>query len=108
MSEEKSFLSTLKEYRKEIIVGFLIILLLVFMIQNSHDVDFNLIVTDMDIPLIVLILGFSSLGAIIVGVYWYINNRDKKREKKELEKEVDSLKERITQLEKSDHGTRPS
>ncbi len=87
-NKEESFLSKANRYRKEIFVGILIIILLIFMIQNSHDVDFNLVFTDMDVPLIVLILGFAALGAAIVGVYWILSNRDKKRTIKDLNRKV--------------------
>ncbi len=92
MSEE-SFLSKANKYRKEIIVGLLIILLIVFMVQNNQDVTFHLVFTDMQVPLIVLILGFAALGASIVGVYWMLSVRDKNRTIKDLTREVVQLKE---------------
>lgn len=94
-NKEESFLSKANRYRKEILVGILIIILLIFMIQNSHDVDFNLVFTDMDVPLIVLILGFAGLGAAIVGVYWLLANRDKKRTIKDLNRKVLDLEAKL-------------
>ena len=86
---EKSFLQKVKHYRKEIFVVFMAIILVIFMVQNSEDVDFDLVVTDMEVPLIVLILGFTALGAGTVGIYWFLSNRDKKRTIKEMAKELE-------------------
>ena len=99
MEEEKSLGQKIVHYRREIIIGLLIILLIAFMVDNSHDVDFNLVFTDMSVPLIVLILGFACLGAMIVGLYWFIGSRDNKRDRKLLQKENKQLREKIAQLE---------
>jgi len=93
MSEE-SFISQMRKYRKEILVGLAILILLIFMVQNAHDVKFYLVFTDMSVPLIVLILGFTALGALTVGIYWMISNRDKKRDIKELKQKINDLESR--------------
>ena len=93
--EEKSFLEKVKHYRKEIFVGIIAIILIIFMIKNSHEVNFHLVFTKMDIPLIVLILGFTALGAGTVGIYWLISNRDKKRTIKNMAEEIAKKDEEI-------------
>lgn len=100
MAQEESFLSKMNKYRKEIITGLLIILLIVFMVQNSHDVDFYLVFTDMHVPLIVLILAFAALGASIVGVYWMMSSRDKKRTIKEMGSQIGSLEKMMEEWKK--------
>lgn len=100
MAQEESFLSKMNKYRKEIVTSLLIILLIIFMVQNSHDVDFNLIFTDMQVPLIVLILAFAALGAAIVGVYWVLSSRDKKRTIKEMGNQIGSLEKMMAEWKK--------
>jgi len=100
MTEKKgNFVDTLKKYRKELIIGVMLILLVVFMIQNKHDVDFNLVFTDMQVPLIVIILFFSGLGAAIVGVYWIMASRDKKRTIKDMSTKIGSLEKIIQEAQ---------
>ncbi len=103
---EESFLSKVNKYRKEIIVGLLVILLIVFMVQNNQDVTFHLVFTDMQVPLIVLILGFAALGAAIVGVYWMLSVRDKNRTIKDLSKEILQMKEFAETQKELDKATK--
>lgn len=91
MSEDRSFLENLAHYRKEIFMGIMIILLILFMVMNSQKVEFSMVFFKTEVPLIVLILLFSGIGAATIGIYWYLSNRDKKTTIKGLHKQIEKL-----------------
>ncbi len=91
MSKERSFIENLAHYRKEIFIGIMVILVILFMVMNSQKVEFSMVFFKTEVPLIILILLFSGIGALTVGIYWYLSNRDKKVLITELKKQIDKL-----------------
>lgn len=87
--KEPSFFA---ENKKLIIVAGIVIVMLVFIFQNMHDVRFWLLFIPVTMPMVVLILLFFSIGASAVWVYSYFN-------KKELKKKIRTLEAQIKKLE---------
>lgn len=81
-------------YRKEIGVGILLIITALFMIQNSQTVKFWFFST-MKVKLIFILLLFFLLGALTVWIYHFVNSRDKKKEIKRLNSQMNDLKEEV-------------
>lgn len=81
--KEASFWS---QYKKEIIIGVIGLLLLIFIVQNSHEVEFNMIFTSSKISLIVLILFFFALGMLTAGIYGHFKRKELKKKIKELQR----------------------
>jgi uncharacterized integral membrane protein len=82
----------LKEYKKEIVIGVIIILMLIFIFQNMDETIFTLFWVKMRFPLVILILMFFSIGAISVWVYSYFHKKELKRKIRTLEAELKKLK----------------
>ncbi len=83
---------------KTYLVFVLGILALVFLIQNSNDVEFQLIFWKIDkIPLILLLLLFFAFGAIISWVLIMRKVNVKKKIIRKLEKEIEILKKEAKQ-----------
>jgi uncharacterized integral membrane protein len=89
-AQKTSFLDKVKKYRKEILVGLLGLLVLIFLVKNMDDVEFDLVFFKTDMPLIFLLLFFAAAGAGTVAIYWRMDNKDKKFRIRELEKELDN------------------
>lgn len=89
--KDQNFLGWLRRNRKEVVVGMLILLAIVFLVKNSDPVEFDLIFWKVEAPLIVLLLLFALLGAGIVGIYWVLSNREKKHLIRALKREVEKL-----------------
>jgi uncharacterized integral membrane protein len=81
--KEESFLS---KYKKELIIGIIALILLIFIVQNSGEVNFNVVVTSFNVSLIVLILFFFALGMLTAGVFGHFRRKELKKKIKELEK----------------------
>jgi uncharacterized integral membrane protein len=75
-----------QKYKKEIIIGCIAMILLVFIVQNSGEVEFWLVVTPVKVSLIILILFFYALGILTAGVYGHYRRKELKKKIKELEK----------------------
>lgn len=99
--EERNFGQKLWHYRKEILIGILLILAIIFLVKNSDSVEFNMIFWTADVPLIILLLGWGSLGALIVGIYWLIGNREKKRDIRDLKKRIRELEHELMMAKKN-------
>jgi uncharacterized integral membrane protein len=84
----------IKKYRKEIWVGFLVIVALLFLIWNSDDVTFHLVFFKLEAPLILLLGLFAAIGAGIVAIYWRFSHMEQKFKIKELQKEIEGLKQK--------------
>jgi uncharacterized integral membrane protein len=80
--KEPNFFS---ENKKLITIGVIIILMLVFIFENMHEVGFWLLVFPVRLPMVIVILLFFSIGAISVWVYSYIHKKELKRKVKALE-----------------------
>lgn len=83
----------------------LVILVAIFSILNINAVDINFLVTQVRVPLVLIILISVAVGAIINFTFGFSknlkNNRDIKKLKKEIEvvaKENNDLKNDIAQL----------
>lgn len=81
----------LKEYKKEIIIGIIIILMLIFIFQNMEQTEFTLFFVKMHFPLVILILMFFAIGAISVWVYSYFHKKELKRTIRTLEAKLKKL-----------------
>jgi uncharacterized integral membrane protein len=80
--KEPSFFS---ENKKLITIGVIIILMLIFIFENMHEVGFWLLVFPVRLPMVIVILLFFSIGAISVWVYSYFHKKELKRKIKALE-----------------------
>jgi uncharacterized integral membrane protein len=94
MTQQKKsgFVEFVKKYRKEILIGIIGVIALLFLIKNADEVTFDLVFFKTDMPLIFLLLLFAAIGAGIVALYWRMNHKDMKYKIKELQKELDDLK----------------
>jgi uncharacterized integral membrane protein len=94
MTQQKKsgFVEFVKKYRKEILIGIIGVIALLFLIKNADEVTFDLVFFKTDMPLIFLLLLFSAIGAGIVALHWRMNHKDMKYKIKELQKELDDLK----------------
>lgn len=87
--KEPNFFS---ENKKLIYTGIIIILMLVFIFENLEPVEFWLLFVGIELPMVIVILLFFSIGAISVWVYSYFT-------KKELRKKIKSLETRLKKYE---------
>lgn len=87
--KEPSFFA---ENKKLIAIGVIIILMLIFIFENMHEVGFWLLVFPVRLPMVVVILLFFSIGAISVWVYSYFH-------KKELTRKIKALETRLKKYE---------
>jgi putative membrane protein len=92
---DNNTLKFIKQYRKEILIGILMLLVIIFLVQNSDDVEFSLVFWKMDVPLILLLVIWLLIGAVITGVYFFVSNKEMRKEIKRLKKEVDQKEEKI-------------
>lgn len=88
------------QYKREIVVALLVILIVVFLYQNSEKVDFKLIFWTLHIPLIVLVLSFFALGALIAWGYNFFKSQEGKRELKRLKAELENIMKETKTLNK--------
>jgi uncharacterized integral membrane protein len=92
--------------QKGLIISLVIaILLVVFALQNAEEVIIKFFGWEKPIPVVLLIL-VSALIGMIVSVVLSISNTSKlKQEKKDLEKRISELEERLpSETENSDEG----
>lgn len=89
IEKEPSFFS---ENKKLIYTGLIVVLMLVFIFQNLHEVGFWLLVFPIQLPMVIIILMFFSIGAIWVWVTSYFA-------KKELRKKIKALETRLKKYE---------
>lgn len=87
--KEPNFFS---ENKKLITVALIIILMLIFIFENMHEVSFWLLVFPVRLPMVIVILLFFSIGAISVWVYSYFH-------KKELRKKIKLLETKLKKYE---------
>ncbi len=80
--KEPNFFS---ENKKLIAIGVVVILMLVFIFENMHEVGFWLLVFPVHLPMVIVILLFFSIGAISVWIYSYFHKKELKRKIKALE-----------------------
>src|SRR6478735_1074725 len=81
-----------KENKKLVYTGIIIFLMLIFIFENMHEVQFWLLVLPIGMPMVIVILLFFSIGAISVWVYSYFV-------KKELRRKIKSLETRLKKYE---------
>lgn len=86
ITEQKQEPSFWSKYKKEIIIGVIALILLVFIVQNSGEVPFRVIFVTFNVSLIILILFFFALGILTAGVYGHFRRKELKKKIKELEK----------------------
>ncbi len=84
----ENFKKFIVEYRKELLVGLVVLFAIIFMVLNYQAVEFWFFGT-MHVPLILLLLLFLIIGGLAVGVYYYIKNRDQRAEIKFLKKQLE-------------------
>lgn len=89
IEKEPSFFS---ENKKLVYTGIIIILMLVFIFENLHEVGFWLLVVPIKLPMVIIIITFFSIGAISVWIYSYFS-------KKELKKKIRALEGRLKKYE---------
>ncbi|MBX7095577.1 MAG: LapA family protein [Flavobacteriales bacterium] len=100
MSQEKEQ-SFVVKYKKELLIGLIAVLMLTFIVRNSHQVDFYLVFFKVKISVIFLIALFYALGMITVWLRFHFLNKDKDKKFKQME-------ERLKELEKQLPPTPPS
>ena len=83
----------MKNQAKLIFSILVLIIITVFAIQNTNNVQLDLIFVEFQTPLVLIIL-FSLLIGVIVGMIGTaVNNSSKRQEIKDLKKQVDKEKE---------------
>jgi uncharacterized integral membrane protein len=87
--KEPNFFS---ENKKLIYTALVVILMLVFIFENLEPVKFWLLFVGIELPMVIVILLFFSIGAIWVWVYSYFT-------KKELKRKIKSLESRLKKYE---------
>jgi len=89
--KEPNFFS---ENKKLIVAGLVIILMLLFIFMNKHDVEFWLFFK-VKMPMVIVILMFFSIGAIGAWVFAHFGKKELKRKLKAAEKRLKQLGEKI-------------
>jgi len=79
------------KYRKEIVIGLIALFAFLFLVFNYQKVEFWFF-GKMHVPLIILLLIFSLIGALITGIYFWVGRRDNRKEIKALKAENEVLK----------------
>lgn len=94
MDEYKSFWQELSLQQKAgyIITGLVVLLLIIFIVQNLHDSPIHFLVFDIHLPLSLIIIGCVGVGFCLS---WLLSFRKIFR----LKKEVKALNEKINQDE---------
>lgn len=82
------------ENKKLIVTGIVIIIMLLFIFMNLDPVKFW-ILFEVEMPMVVVILMFFSIGAITAWVYAYFNKKELKRKLKAAEKRLKQLGESL-------------
>lgn len=85
----------LAENKKLIVAVIVIILMLVFIFRNMHDVTFYPIFFKVEMPMVVVILTFFGIGAISVWIYSHFGKKELKRKLREAEKKLKQLGEKL-------------
>ncbi|HYG52297.1 MAG TPA: LapA family protein [Flavobacteriales bacterium] len=80
------------ENKKLIYTAIVIVLMLVFIFENLHEVGFWLLVFPVHLPMVIVILLFFSIGAVWVWITSYFA-------KKELRKKIKNLESRLKKYE---------
>jgi uncharacterized integral membrane protein len=80
------------KYKKELLIGFIAVLSITFIAQNSAPVDFWLVFFKINASLIFLLVLFFLLGASLVWVKYYFTLKEKNKKIKELEEELKNYK----------------
>lgn len=88
-TEKRSFanraVAFINTYRKEILVGLILLIAILFLVKNADEVEFDLVFFKIDAPLVFLLLLFGGIGAGIVALYWRMSQKDLKYRIRELE-----------------------
>lgn len=92
MSQQKEE-SFLIKYRKEILIGIIAILMLVFIVQNSEEIEFQMIFVRLNISLIFLIALFFALGMLTMWIRFHAVVKDKNKIITDLEKRLKEQKD---------------
>lgn len=90
MTQEKEE-SFIVKYRKEILIVLIAILMLVFIVRNSHQIEFYLIFFPVKISVIFLIALFFGLGMLTVWIRYHFSNKEKDKRYKEMEERLKKL-----------------
>ncbi|WEG72647.1 LapA family protein [Vagococcus intermedius] len=97
----------MKDHRKIITSFILVCIVVIFSVVNTHRVIVNFGFTNIQAPLIFIILGSTILGALIVFVTWFSSYLKQRKEIKRLKTELETstekhdkkMKQKLTDLE---------
>ena len=76
------------KYKKELLIGFIAVLMLIFIVQNSDEIEFQMLFIRLKISLIFLITLFFGLGMLTVWIRYYFITKEKNKKIKELEEKL--------------------
>ncbi|MFZ5552059.1 MAG: lipopolysaccharide assembly protein LapA domain-containing protein [Bacteroidota bacterium] len=85
---EKKEESFYQKYKKEIFIGTIALLTLVFIVQNSEQIPFQVVFFTINISIIFLITFFFAMGALTVWIKYYFTLKEKNKKIKQLEEEL--------------------
>lgn len=88
MAEKEKEESFYKKYKKEIFIGAIALLTLIFIVQNSEQIKFQMIFFSIDISIIFLITFFFAMGALSVWIKYHFTVKEKNKKIKQLEDEL--------------------
>lgn len=83
--KEPSFFA---ENKKMIVIGVIVLLMLIFIATNLHEVEFSLLFIPIKMPMVVCILLFFFIGAVTAWVYSFYGKKELKKKIKELERKL--------------------
>lgn len=84
MAEQKEE-SFIVKYKKELLIGLIAVLMLIFIVQNSQQIEFGLIFFRVKISVIFLIALFYGLGLLTMWIRFHYSNKAKEKRYKEME-----------------------
>lgn len=90
----------MKDHRKIITSFILVCIVVIFSVVNTHRVIVNFGFTNIQAPLIFIILGSTILGALIVFVTWFSSYLKQRKEIKRLKQELETSTEKHDQTMK--------
>lgn len=100
MAEEKEEVFIVK-YKKEILIGLIAFLMMVFIVQNSAKIPFYILWIKIEISTIFLITLFFGMGLLTMYIRYYYILKEKNKKIKELEKQIKGDSTDIAETSKS-------
>lgn len=88
MSQQQQEESFIIKYKKELGIGLIAVLMLLFIVWNAKPVEFSLVFFTIQISKIFLIALFFVLGMITVWIRFRASNKEKDKRIKELEEKL--------------------